>query len=243
MLSHNSCCHSRIAHPTIRALFIFRHASTACGLYPFPSHRNPTPHEIFHLPRGASQAQIKARCEYICDVSPPTSQCQCGNVTIISIFYYQCLQPLMPDLSRFTDYELVRLYHPDSPHDRSLPHAERTSRFQSFQRAYETLKRPGRAGPATFDDLIHAEIARRRRTYRRYPDGMETRRRHLDEDTHAQASLDSFSSSASQLTDHGVQSDAMAHDVGAIFRGICITSLVSLFLWRVHIRDLRVATR
>ena len=31
--------------------------------YPFPAHANPTPREIFHLPPGASQAQIKERCE------------------------------------------------------------------------------------------------------------------------------------------------------------------------------------
>jgi len=151
------------------------------------------------------------------------------------------MQPLIPNLSLFTDYELVRLYHPDSPHVRLLPHAERTSRFQAFQRAYEILKRPRRAGSETFDDLIHAEIARRRRSYRRYP----ARGMHFNEDTHAQASLDSFSSNASQLTDHGVQSphvsDAMAHDVGAMFRAFCITSLVSLFLWRVHTTDLREA--
>jgi hypothetical protein len=31
--------------------------------FPFPSHPTPTPHEIFHLPRGSSQGQIKSRCE------------------------------------------------------------------------------------------------------------------------------------------------------------------------------------
>ncbi|KAJ3539410.1 hypothetical protein NMY22_g4749 [Coprinellus aureogranulatus] len=29
--------------------------------YPFPSRRNASPHEIFHLPRGASEADVKAR--------------------------------------------------------------------------------------------------------------------------------------------------------------------------------------
>ncbi|KAG6381832.1 hypothetical protein JVT61DRAFT_441 [Boletus reticuloceps] len=29
--------------------------------FPFPSHRHPTPHEIFHLPRSASQDEIKTR--------------------------------------------------------------------------------------------------------------------------------------------------------------------------------------
>lgn len=90
---------------------------------------------------------------------------------------------MIPDAVFFVDYELVRLYHPDSPHVRSLPHVERTSQFQAFQRAYETLKRPGRAGSATLDDLIHAEIARRQRprSYRRSPGGMETGGTHFNE--------------------------------------------------------------
>ncbi|OSX64564.1 hypothetical protein POSPLADRAFT_1087952, partial [Postia placenta MAD-698-R-SB12] len=28
---------------------------------PFPTHAHPTPHEIFHLPLGATQQDIKAR--------------------------------------------------------------------------------------------------------------------------------------------------------------------------------------
>ncbi|TFK48518.1 hypothetical protein OE88DRAFT_1634916 [Heliocybe sulcata] len=35
--------------------------SQAQGQFAFPAHRNPTPHQIFHLPIGASQADIKAR--------------------------------------------------------------------------------------------------------------------------------------------------------------------------------------
>jgi len=37
-------------------------ASTASmAHYPYPSHRHPKPHEIFHLPLSASQAEIKSR--------------------------------------------------------------------------------------------------------------------------------------------------------------------------------------
>lgn len=44
---------------------IIRHASGSCRRpFPFPSGTNPTPHEIFHLPRSASQDEIKIRCEY-----------------------------------------------------------------------------------------------------------------------------------------------------------------------------------
>ena len=30
--------------------------------FPYPEHGNPTPHQIFHLPFGATQMQIKSRC-------------------------------------------------------------------------------------------------------------------------------------------------------------------------------------
>ncbi|EIW75286.1 hypothetical protein CONPUDRAFT_147375 [Coniophora puteana RWD-64-598 SS2] len=36
-------------------------STTSNTLYAFPTHPNPTPHQIFHLPRGASQHDVKAR--------------------------------------------------------------------------------------------------------------------------------------------------------------------------------------
>ncbi|KAK1236515.1 hypothetical protein PQX77_000208 [Marasmius sp. AFHP31] len=36
-------------------------SSSSSSPFPFPSHARPTPHEIFHLPYGASQEQIKDR--------------------------------------------------------------------------------------------------------------------------------------------------------------------------------------
>ena len=41
-----------------------RQASTSSGPFPFPSQAHPTPHQIFHLPIGASQKDIKGRCRY-----------------------------------------------------------------------------------------------------------------------------------------------------------------------------------
>ena len=32
-------------------------------LFPFPTHKYPNPHEIFHLAQGSSQAEIKTRCK------------------------------------------------------------------------------------------------------------------------------------------------------------------------------------
>lgn len=30
--------------------------------FPYPTHRNPTPHQLFHLPHNATEADIKSRC-------------------------------------------------------------------------------------------------------------------------------------------------------------------------------------
>ena len=32
--------------------------------FPYPLHPRPTPYQIFHLPRGASQKQVKTRCKF-----------------------------------------------------------------------------------------------------------------------------------------------------------------------------------
>ncbi|EAU91107.2 hypothetical protein CC1G_03275 [Coprinopsis cinerea okayama7 len=43
------------------ARILARAASTTAQQFPFPAHRNPSPHEVFHLPRNATEADIKAR--------------------------------------------------------------------------------------------------------------------------------------------------------------------------------------
>ncbi|KAI6154369.1 hypothetical protein EDD17DRAFT_1092368 [Pisolithus thermaeus] len=151
-------------------------STSSTGQYPFPTRRNPTPEEIFHLPPNASHGQIKARY-----------------------------------------YELVKLYHPDSVHVQTLPHAERTSRFQAFQRAYEVLQRPRMEGIGTYDDLLQAEIIRRRRPqpHWRSPGGSMgmgtgTGSMHFDH-IHTQSS----DASRTPATD----------EMGAILKGICIAAL------------------
>ncbi|KAI6149911.1 hypothetical protein BKA82DRAFT_4134627 [Pisolithus tinctorius] len=157
-----------------RTLLDSRCVSTSCtGQYPYPTRRNPTPEEIFHLPSNATQAQIKARY-----------------------------------------YELVKLYHPDSARAQNIPHSERTSRFQAFQRAYEVLRRPHRAGTGTYDDLFQGEIARRRRPrqYGRSPGGMGRGMGSMHfHDMHAQPS-DTSSTSAPD-------------EISAILKGMCIAGL------------------
>ncbi|KAJ7497192.1 hypothetical protein FB451DRAFT_1210442 [Mycena latifolia] len=38
-----------------------RHVTTKSAPFPFPTTPNPTPHQIFHLPRNASQSDVKER--------------------------------------------------------------------------------------------------------------------------------------------------------------------------------------
>ncbi|KAJ6593794.1 hypothetical protein B0H19DRAFT_1246542 [Mycena capillaripes] len=38
-----------------------RHVGSKPMQFPFPTNPNPTPHQIFHLPRNAPQAEVKAR--------------------------------------------------------------------------------------------------------------------------------------------------------------------------------------
>ncbi|PPQ99765.1 hypothetical protein CVT24_009668 [Panaeolus cyanescens] len=46
---------------TRRAHTVAEQAKSPVNPYPFPSHRNPTPHQIFHLPHNATPKDIKAR--------------------------------------------------------------------------------------------------------------------------------------------------------------------------------------
>jgi hypothetical protein len=55
--------------PIARARFASQ-SSPSSTPFPFPAHRNPTPHQIFHLPSDASQAEIKARCMFV-SIYPP----------------------------------------------------------------------------------------------------------------------------------------------------------------------------
>src|ERR1700691_6033709 len=60
--------HPHLMPVQLQAVVQPRLASTASTAhYPYPSHRHPKPHEIFHLPLSASQAEIKSRCAYRCN--------------------------------------------------------------------------------------------------------------------------------------------------------------------------------
>ncbi|KAJ3970652.1 hypothetical protein EV361DRAFT_915010 [Lentinula raphanica] len=94
--------------------------------FPFPDHPRPSPYEIFHLPYGCNQQQIKERY-----------------------------------------YDLVRLYHPDSPSCRLIPHSERHARFQAIRAAYDALRKGDKLGlkNAHLFEEYADEIARRKNIY------------------------------------------------------------------------------
>ncbi|KAH9978776.1 hypothetical protein BGW80DRAFT_1280862 [Lactifluus volemus] len=73
--------------------------TSSANIYPYPSNLNPTPHQIFHLPQGASQKEVKARY-----------------------------------------YELVRIYHPDSPVARRYPQEVSEARFRTISASYDILR-------------------------------------------------------------------------------------------------------
>ncbi|KAF9241632.1 hypothetical protein BU15DRAFT_44673 [Melanogaster broomeanus] len=75
------------------------YASGSSNAFPYPTQPNPQPHHIFHLPRSATQQQIKERY-----------------------------------------YELVRIYHPDSPVARKYPPEVAHARFQSITKAYDLMR-------------------------------------------------------------------------------------------------------
>ncbi|KAI1783744.1 hypothetical protein LXA43DRAFT_902935 [Ganoderma leucocontextum] len=89
----------------------FRQASTSANPYPFPSSTHPTPHQIFHLPKSTTRADVKARY-----------------------------------------YDLVRIYHPDSPAARAGGVSPETAhaRFQAISAAYAVLT--GKKPAASSDD-------------------------------------------------------------------------------------------
>ncbi|KAF8627964.1 hypothetical protein AX15_004158 [Amanita polypyramis BW_CC] len=129
--------------PQLHILVQYRLASTAPSSssniggtfhqFPFPTHPEPTPHQIFHLSYGASQRDIKTRY-----------------------------------------FDLVRIYHPDSLHCRTLPPEERHSRFHAIAAAYDALRGKGRfQGGRTYhnpsDNLFEAELTRRRNAFWAHP--------------------------------------------------------------------------
>jgi len=111
-----------------------RHASTSFNPYPYPTHSNPQPHQIFHLPRSATQQQIKERY-----------------------------------------YDLVRIYHPDSPVARKHPAETAQARFQSISKAYDLMRgKSAITGEVLTNRERHADPARFRPKARRRPHFDET---------------------------------------------------------------------
>lgn len=130
-----------------------RHTSTSSNPYPYPTHPHPRPHQIFHLPRSATQQQIKERCRWS-----------------LHALLNGLLNPFFPVL----DYDLVRIYHPDSPIARKYPADIAQARFQSISKAYDLMRgKSDLTGDAVTSRERPADPARFR--------PRATRRRHFDE--------------------------------------------------------------
>ena len=149
-----------------------RHLATVAPLhnqFPYPSHPRPTPYQIFHLPLGANQKQVKARCESSAHGLP-------------AVFLYTLVWRLtFLSVVIWEDYELVRVHHPDSPHSRTsdLPKRIRDERFSAITDAYDVLtgKKPGNPSRWNSPDSgrdweFRSELERRR--HRRTPCGPQT---------------------------------------------------------------------
>lgn len=115
--------------------------------YPFPKVERPSPHQIFHLPQGASAEDVKNRCTCRSSIYFPT-----------------------PAQKKKTDYELVRLYHPDAPYarERESDATTRHARFRAITTAYEKLKADYWRSAGTLDgDLTDEEAQRERQRWQR----------------------------------------------------------------------------
>ncbi|KAI0633765.1 hypothetical protein C8Q77DRAFT_1057390 [Trametes polyzona] len=110
-----------VLSPTTR-----REASTSANPYPYPKNAHPTPHQIFHLPKTATRADVKARY-----------------------------------------YDLVRIYHPDSPSARAGGISPETAhaRFQSIASAYAILSGKKPASSLDGSDAGEGATATARATY------------------------------------------------------------------------------
>jgi len=116
--------------------------------FPYPSHPNPTAHQIFHLATGASQKEIKSRCEHL-------------------FIFFAFSAPIC------VDYELVRLHHPDSTDGRRLPPSVAHARFRNIKASYDYLRghtlsphpNARQTSKAENFDPYQQELARRRRAW------------------------------------------------------------------------------
>lgn len=130
-----------------------RHVSTSSNPYPYPTHPNPQPHQIFHLPRSATQRQIKERCRWT---------------------LHALSNGLLSHFFSWLDYDLVRIYHPDSPIARNYPAEIVQTQFQSISKAYDLMRgKSAITGEVMTNRERHADPARFR--------PKATRRPHFDE--------------------------------------------------------------
>ncbi|KAF8240362.1 hypothetical protein L208DRAFT_1420467 [Tricholoma matsutake] len=140
--------------PNHLCLLVHRLASTttsshskANNLYLYPTHSRPTPHQIFHLPPGASQDDIKARYYDLVRIHHPDS------------VHSRLLSPSVRH-ARFQSitsaYDILRGKSQNSPHSGVDPYSSEVHRRKHFYQAHHDRRAeyayPGREWTASPDD-------------------------------------------------------------------------------------------
>ncbi|KAH0836878.1 hypothetical protein J3R83DRAFT_8674 [Lanmaoa asiatica] len=164
---------------SVQPVFTRQGSTSSKHLFPFPRCTNPTPYEIFHLPRSASQGEIKTRCEYL---FPPLLHPTCSRLRrwLLALFNSSTLFGFVhhrPPGAQLQDYDLVKVYHPDVTHGQhDVAPSVRNARFRAITHAYGILR--GRDGPTSNrsagawgyshsrDEAMRAELRRRSRRSR-----------------------------------------------------------------------------
>ncbi|KAF9050279.1 hypothetical protein BJ165DRAFT_1525540 [Panaeolus papilionaceus] len=122
--------------------------------YPFPSHRNPTPHQIFHLPHNATQNDVKARYYdlvriYHPDKLGPSADAEAAHARFQSIsFAYDSLRGKTP---------LPGVAGSTTPSATKTPY-QKTTAYAHLRKRQQDLYSSGAADESWKDRLILAGV-------------------------------------------------------------------------------------
>ncbi|KAJ7096427.1 hypothetical protein C8R44DRAFT_644016 [Mycena epipterygia] len=127
--------------------YVFKRAYASKPAFPFPTTPNPTPHQIFHLPRNAPQSDVKAR-----------------YFDLVRIYHPDKVDPsIPPDVvhARFqaiaTAYNALRADLPSSGQDKAHTAATPTARAM-YKRSRNLYSGPQLADESWKDRLIVAGV-------------------------------------------------------------------------------------
>lgn len=112
---HRLVCRRVLQLPKGNNVQLREYTTPSSNRYPYPTHKSPTPHQIFHLPHSATENDIKERC-------------------VSSFFLHRPFSWFI-----YSDFDLVRIYHPDKASDVVSLEVAR-ERFQAITAAYDILR-------------------------------------------------------------------------------------------------------